>query len=324
LRGIGPSEAAGFCFVTANVAVHAHRFGKQCSQESSGFAVLSEAWRVDITFNNLSLCTGGAGLDLGLQLALGNVRTVCCVEHEASAIEILAEAMEAGCLDESPIWTDLRSFDGSAWRGVVDTLTAGYPCQPFSLAGKRRGQDDPRHLWPHVARVVGEAEPGIVFLENVPGHLSLGFDQVARDLEGLGYGVAAGLFTAAEIGGSQKRERLFILALGNTRGYVQRREHVAGRGAEERAALGGASAPVGEPIPDELRRLLFPPGPGETDAWRRVLREDRTLAPAQSEVCLLADGLARDRAHWLRLLGNGVVPLQAAYAFCSLWAALRA
>ena len=150
---------------------------------------------------NLSLCSGGGGLDLGLELALGSLRTVCWVEWEAFAINYLVEAMEAECLAQAPVYTDLRTFDGRPWRGVVDCLTAGYPCQPFSVAGKRRGQDDPRHLWPHVARVVGEVEPAIVFLENVPGHLSLGFEQVARDLQAMGYGVAAGLFTR---GGSRR------------------------------------------------------------------------------------------------------------------------
>ena len=125
---------------------------------------------------------------------------------EAFAINYLVEAMEAECLAQAPVYTDLRTFDGRPWRGVVDCLTAGYPCQPFSVAGKRRGQDDPRHLWPHVARVVGEVEPAIVFLENVPGHLSLGFEQVARDLQAMGYGVAAGLF----------RRRKSALAIGES------------------------------------------------------------------------------------------------------------
>ena len=161
---------------------------------------------------NLSLCSGGGGLDLGLELALGSLRTVCWVEWEAFAIEYLAAAMEAGCLVQTPLWTDLRTFDGRPWRGIVDTLTAGYPCQPFSVAGKRRGEGDPRHLWPHVCRVIGEVEPAIVFLENVPGHLSLGFEKVACDLQAMGYAVAAGLFTAEEVGASHRRERLFIVA----------------------------------------------------------------------------------------------------------------
>src|SRR5690606_28062575 len=109
-------------------------------------------------------------------------------------------------------WDDLSTFDGRRWRGVVDLVTGGYPCQPFSVAGKRLGENDPRHLWPHVRRIVAEVEPAFAFFENVPGHLSLGFEQVHDDLAGLGYCVAAGLFRAEELGAPHRRERLFILA----------------------------------------------------------------------------------------------------------------
>lgn len=120
--------------------------------------------------------------------------------------------MEDAALDPAPVWDDVATFDGRPWRGAVDIVTAGYPCQPFSVAGKRRGADDPRHLWPHVARIIGEAEPPFVFLENVAHHLRLGFPEVAGGLVGMGYRLAAGLFTAAEVGAPHKRERLFILA----------------------------------------------------------------------------------------------------------------
>ncbi len=155
----------------------------------------------------LSLCAGVGGLDLGIRMAQPNARTVCFVEIEAFACEILATRMEDASLDEAPIWTDLRTFDGKPWRGLVDCITAGYPCQPFSVAGKQKGKDDPRHLWPDVFRVVQEISPKLCFFENVPGHLRLGFEQVHDDLSSLGYCVKAGLFSAAEVGASHKRER---------------------------------------------------------------------------------------------------------------------
>lgn len=162
--------------------------------------------------NILSLCAGVGGLDLGIRVAQPNARAVCFVEIEAFACEILATRMEDKSLDEAPVWTDLRSFDGKPWRGVVDCITAGYPCQPFSVAGKQKGKDDPRHLWPDVYRIVREIRPRLCFFENVPGHLRLGFEQVHDDLRELGYSVKAGLFSAEEVGASHKRERLFILA----------------------------------------------------------------------------------------------------------------
>jgi DNA (cytosine-5)-methyltransferase 1 len=154
---------------------------------------------VDTAINNLSLCSGGGGLDIGLELVLPTFRTVCWVEWEAFAIDFLATRMEESCLSPAPIWTDLRTFNGKPWCGTVDCLTAGYPCQPFSTAGKRGGADDPRHLWPSVYRVIGETQPSFVLLENVSGHTSLGAEQVIADLQGMDYETAAGLFTAAEV-----------------------------------------------------------------------------------------------------------------------------
>jgi DNA (cytosine-5)-methyltransferase 1 len=152
-----------------------------------------------------------------------------------------------------------------------------------------------------------------VFLENVPAHLSLGFREVIKDLAGLGYEIAAGLFTAAEVGSSQGRQRLFALAVADADcprlSDAQQRLFTE---SPEAGLVQGAAT-------QQLCRPLFPPGP-ESPYWER--EADNAFAPAQSTVRLLADGLARDRAHWLRLLGNGVVPLAAAYAFCSLCGSL--
>ncbi|WP_036179787.1 DNA cytosine methyltransferase [Palleronia rufa] len=167
----------------------------------------------DACLFGLSLCSGAGGLDLGLAIALPGYRAVGHVERETYAAATLVARMEDAALDRAPVWDDVATFDGHPWRGAVDIVTAGYPCQPFSVAGKRRGADDPRHLWPHVARIIGECEPPFVFLENVAHHLRLGFPQVASGLVGMGYKLAAGLFTAAEVGAPHRRERLFILAI---------------------------------------------------------------------------------------------------------------
>ncbi len=167
----------------------------------------------------LSLCSGAGGLELGLKLALPECRTVCYVEGEAYAASILASRMEDAAMDAAPVWSDVRSFDPAPWRGCVDIVTAGYPCQPFSIAGRKQAEADPRHLWPFIREIVRAVEPRLCFFENVSHHLRLGFEQVHDDLRSMGFGVAAGLFTAEEIGASHKRERLFILA------------HAAGAGA---------------------------------------------------------------------------------------------
>ncbi|MDB6182224.1 DNA cytosine methyltransferase [Paracoccus fistulariae] len=167
----------------------------------------------DTCLFGLSLCSGAGGIDLGLTLALPGYRTVGHVERETFAAATLVARMADAALDQAVIWDDIATFDGKPWRGAVDIVSAGYPCQPFSVAGKRRGAEDPRHLWPHVARIIGEAEPPFVFLENVAHHLRLGFPEVAGGLVGMGYRLAAGLFTAAEVGAPHRRERLFILAI---------------------------------------------------------------------------------------------------------------
>ena len=168
------------------------------------------------TINTLSICSGVGGLDLGLELATsGAARPVCFVEREAFPASILAARMEEKALAPAPIWSDLRTFDGKPWRGVVDLVVGGYPCQPFSSAGKRLGEDDSRHLWPEIRRITKEIEPRFVFFENVAGHLTLGLSDVLRDLQEMGFRCSAGLFTAEEVGAPHRRERLFILGVAN-------------------------------------------------------------------------------------------------------------
>lgn len=164
----------------------------------------------DITV--LSLCAGYGGLELGLSAALANPLRVIAVEIEAYALANLVTKAEEGKLAIEALWPDLRTFPAERFRGCFDFVISGYPCQPFSVAGKRQGADDPRHLWPAIARIVAAVEPLWCFFENVPGHLSLGFPDVYCSLRDMGYKVEAGLFTAAEVGAPHKRERLFILA----------------------------------------------------------------------------------------------------------------
>jgi DNA (cytosine-5)-methyltransferase 1 len=160
-------------------------------------------------------------LELGLELALGWIyRTVCYVEREAYAASCIVARMEEQELDQAPIWDDLKTFKGTPWCGVVDLISAGYPCQPFSVAGKGKQKNDPRHLWPDVKRIIEEVAPSFVFLENVDAHLKRGFREVASDLVELGYRVVGpdgkptfGIYSAEEIGAGHRRCRLFCLAV---------------------------------------------------------------------------------------------------------------
>lgn len=183
----------------------------------------------------LSLCAGYGGLELGLSRALANPLQVVAVEIEAYALANLVAKAEEGKLAIEALWPDLRTFPSERFRGCFDFVLAGYPCQPFSVAGKRQGADDPRHLWPAIARIVEAVEPLWCFFENVPGHLSLRFPDVYCSLRAMDYKVEAGLFTAAECGAPHKRQRLFILAHreGGGRGIVRGPYDAAGCGQSE-------------------------------------------------------------------------------------------
>ncbi|HET6454964.1 MAG TPA: DNA cytosine methyltransferase, partial [Armatimonadota bacterium] len=160
----------------------------------------------------LSLCAGYGGLELGLARSLENPLRVVAVEIEAFALANLEAKAAQGALAIDAMWPDLKTFPAERFRGCFDFVIGGYPCQPFSHAGKRQGEDDPRHLWPYIAEIVRAVQPVWCFFENVAGHLSLGFPAVYRSLRAMGYQVEAGLFTAAECGAPHKRQRLFILA----------------------------------------------------------------------------------------------------------------
>lgn len=171
----------------------------------------------------MSLCAGIGGIDLAVRRVFPASRLVCAVEIEAFASAVLAAQMAEGQLDAAPVWSDLKTFDSRAWRGCVDLLTAGFPCQPFSVAGKQRGSEDHRHLWPHVRRAINGARPSFVLLENVPGLLTVrqpdgrtAYEVVRSELQRLAYRVEAVLVTASEVGAPHKRERLFVLAVADS------------------------------------------------------------------------------------------------------------
>jgi len=127
--------------------------------------------------NVLDLCAGIGGMSLGVRRAVPSARTVCYVEREAFCCAVLVKQMQLGALDTGPVWTDLATFDGLPWRGKVDLVTAGFPCQPFSFAGDRNQLDDHRWLWPDIERIIASVQPGLVFLENVPGLVVEGVPQ---------------------------------------------------------------------------------------------------------------------------------------------------
>ena len=163
----------------------------------------------------LSLFTGGGGGVLGTHL-LG-WQPVGYVEIDDYAQRILRARIDDGHLPAAPIFGDVRAFlrDGyaAAYSGLVDVVTAGFPCQPFSIAGKRAGADDDRNMWPETIATIRMVRPAYCLLENVPGLLTSGyFGTVLGDLAESGYDARWRILSAAEVGAPHKRDRLWIVA----------------------------------------------------------------------------------------------------------------
>jgi DNA (cytosine-5)-methyltransferase 1 len=165
-----------------------------------------------MALRTISICAGVGALDLGVRIARPDARCVAFVEREASAAASLVASMEAGRLHPAAIWSDLRTFDARAWRGGVDCVLSGDPCQGNSVAGKRLGEADDRWLLDRAIEVYDESGADTFFRENVPGNLAGQLAVAIPALERLGCRIACGIFSAFEAGASHRRERFFILA----------------------------------------------------------------------------------------------------------------
>ena len=179
----------------------------------------------------LALFAGAGGGILGTKL-LG-WRVVCAVEINPYCREVLLRRQEEGILEAFPIWDDVRTFDGKPWRGKVDVVTAGFPCQPWSVAGKQRGEVDERNLWPDTIRIIGEVRPRYCLLENVPNLLVHEyFGTILRDLAESGYDARWKVISAAEVGAPHLRNRIWVVAHDSRAGTRLEKHRGRGKGAD--------------------------------------------------------------------------------------------
>ncbi len=309
----------------------------------------------------MSLYSGAGGLDVAYKRCNPNAIPLVYVERDFEAATLLVDKMETGSLDKAPVWSNTNTLDSKPFVGRVDAIIGGFPCQPFSIAGRREGTEDERWLWEDIKRLVGEIRPRELFLENVPGLFRGGIQLVVGELSTLGYDARWITLRANEVGSPHRRERVFILA--HTRhdarstkllGKREGETIVTGRGSTmadtsdnsvcdkvERNVLTKGS---GRELEDTIgsrwdkgqdrsnknrsrersnrpsrRPMEFPPG--LTDPrWEDVIRERPDLAPSiptKPTVRAVAHGMGRGlaRSTKLKLLGNGVVPKQAAVAY---------
>ncbi|WP_080940974.1 DNA cytosine methyltransferase [Stutzerimonas stutzeri] len=262
--------------------------------------------------NELALFAGAGGGILGGHL-LG-WRTVCAVERDAYAAQVLAQRQNDGCLPAFPIWSDVCSFDGRPWRGLVDVVSGGFPCQDISLAGNGAGIDGERSgLWRQMARIIGEVRPRLVFVENSPLLVGRGLAVVLGDLAELGYDAQWLRLSASDCGAPHQRDRLWLVANADSARESQpswseqdgrprlehRRENVADANCRE-PKVGRDHAGVGR------KQKLGQEGAARASQW-----------PAEPGLGRVVNGMA-NRLDRLKALGNGQVPRVAAAAFSML------
>lgn len=178
----------------------------------------------------LDLFSGIGGFSYGLERLCGGFRTVAFCEIDPFCRQVLRKHWP-----EVPIHEDIRKLTGEQ-VGPVDVICGGYPCQPFSVAGKRGGAADDRHLWPEMFRLVQEVRPAWVIGENVAGHISMGLDSVLSDLEGIGYTARTFVIPACAVDAQHRRDRVWVVAHADLKG-LEEREGITGHDGEERQAV---------------------------------------------------------------------------------------
>nr|WP_256223906.1 DNA cytosine methyltransferase [Pseudomonas sp. CMR5c] len=244
--------------------------------------------------NELALFAGAGGGILSGHL-LG-WRTICAVERDAYAAQVLAQRQNDGALPTFPIWSDVCSFNGRPWRGLVDVVSGGFPCQDISAAENGIGIEGSRSgLWREMARIVGEVRPHFVFLENSPLLVGRGLALVLSDLAELGYDAQWLRLSASDCGAPHERDRIWLVANpqsqhGPTRSCMVKSE----KGTSPQQSRG-------------LPRHVVAPGGQPRGPWTEP----------KPRIHRMDDGVAY-RVDRLKAIGNGQVPRVAATAFYAL------
>jgi DNA (cytosine-5)-methyltransferase 1 len=258
--------------------------------------------------NELALFAGAGGGLLASRL-LG-WRTVCAVENDPVAAGVLLARQNDGCLEPFPVWDDVRTFDGKAWRGVVDVISGGFPCQDISAAGKGAGLEGSRSgLWREMARIVGAVRPSFVFVENSPLLVRRGLANILVDLAGLGFDATWGIVSADSAGAPHERERFWLVAYDPDAGDAGRKRKSRRQDSES-----------GRVIRSDTRRSTTTPK--SVEIWNRGIGElvasgvtNRT--DSYGGALRVLHGMAH-RVDRLEVAGNGQVPAVARIAWETL------
>jgi DNA (cytosine-5)-methyltransferase 1 len=284
--------------------------------------------------NELALFAGAGGGILGGKLLGWN--TVGAVEIEEYPRNVLLQRQRDGILRPFPIWDDVTTFDGRPWRGLVDVVSGGFPCQDISVAGKGAGITGARSgLWGEMFRIICEIRPRFAFMENSPMLTVRGLGNVLGDLASVGFAAEWLVLGASDVGAPHRRERIWILATPHTStdpgrnvvdtdgfgryalGDVAQNLSGAIQKTPERESCGAISTPDDFPdadMPRRRRRCSFSGAVDYCSAERSAKNAWWLSEPGLGRV---ADGVAH-KMDRLRAIGNGQVPLVAAVAFNEL------
>ena len=268
----------------------------------------------------LDLFSGIGGFSLGLEWA--GMSTVAMCEKDPYCRKILAKHWPHLTIHE-----DIRNLDGNQYADSIDVVCGGFPCQPFSVAGKQRGSDDDRHLWPEMLRVIQESRPRWVIGENVLGFINMALDDVQADLEREHYTVRKFVLPAVAVDARHRRDRVFVIAYANSPSIwdiserqAQRRDHLqAGRqtftphhGASQSLAYSHDTRIQGSEKPRSHEEIGKEPNDQHLERCSRSSvrlsnTERQTCWLPEPRVCRVAHGVP-NRVDRIKGLGNAVVP----------------
>ena len=261
--------------------------------------------------NELALFAGAGGGILGGKI-LG-WRTVCAVEWEPYPASVLCARQNDSILPPFPVWDDVQTFDGRPWKGIVDVISGGFPCQDISAAGKGVGIEGQRSgMWKHMARIIGEVDPAFAFIENSPMLRTRGLGVVLNDLNEMGFDAKWGCISASAVGANHKRDRMWIVAQSKRKGLERQRV----KSGKTQITESWNSSTLADPKDegDVWRKWVMGFTEQEHNGRGSETNGRRQWWQAEPNVGRVVDGLAT-RVDRLKAIGNGQVPLCAATAW---------
>lgn len=288
--------------------------------------------------NHLDLCSGIGGFALGFEWAKLS-RPIAFCDTDKFCQKVLEKNFK-----NIPIYNDVKEIANDPTRFIqqkVDILTSGYPCQPFSQSGKRKGLEDERHIFPYLLRIIEQVRPTYCVFENVYGHISLGLDEVLFQMESINYQTTTIVFPSSSVGAWHKRDRVWIVAVSNTNNerlwtrFRRANDDLQKESGEWRNDRGRSfcndersntkatkdeTLELSNTISEGSQRCCIQPNMETIEreiVAKRSIEEQRSWWEVEHELCGVPHGISteldKDRSNRLKALGNAICPQNAMY-----------